>query len=1440
MPDDVQGVTSPMVYIGMLFSWFAWHVEDHDLHSMNFLHTGAPKTWYAVPAEYASKLEEIVRVQGYGGNVDRLEGFCMLGEKTTLLSPEILKASGVPCCRLVQYPGEYVVTFPRAYHVGFSHGFNCGEAANFATPQWLNVAKEAAVRRAAMNYLPMLSHQHLLYLLTMSFVSRIPRELLSDVRSSRLRDRKKEEREVMVKRAFLEDMANENRLLCTLLAKDSASYVVLWEPELLPSVNNGSLSFPSSQSLEEHGSVFEDNRREIFHSSRADKVLFHCRRGTTGVENGRPEETVNPHSVRYHSVSSPGIQKSSCGLEGMGFNVETLQDIDNGGDDLPCGLNVASGSLTCLACGVLGYPLMAIMQPSERAERELFPINSEEFHRSSGKSEHVNSTSSLLSTVRKLNADYSKEAGIMSVAQSNLDSSCILYPESGDHAPSTEASNAGCGFGSLNVDPKGRSSDFDTTIDGIGGMVSLPSSAHPDESCSDGQQCWVRSKELKNSMLVKEKGSEHGINKKWSTSNRSMRPRIFCLQHALEIEELLQCKGGGNMLIICHSDYNKIKAHAISVTEDIGIKFNCKDVPLESASSEDLNLINIAIDDDHDDHEDWTSKLGLNLRYCVKLRKQSSENQEQLPLALRGIFSNPSPTFISNLKWHSRKIRTPYKVIGMVETKSANDIKLEKDEPVKRSSNTDSLKETEAYQSHKCGRSDIANKHSGDPRAGTPEELSNKNEIGELTSRAAYVTKSGPAHFLNDHVENISVSVPTLSAESTHVCTDAQPEAKINVSYDINFTKSGDKMQDISTENLLSVPTISVECTHLSTDVRPEAKISVSDDIDFARSGSSVPFVNSHIGACIHPNGLNRKMAVCNSVLSQCPSSEMLQDLLITGKSCSNSKVCGLEKSEDEAGIMATEDDGQHEVVRGSDDSSSAHKFNEIINSVDSSTLRAVDHYEVLPEVSASGEDNFEGRLCNSECSDYESTSLSSLCNNFETQRQVSVAEEAEIDTTASSDNNSDTRQLDEVQLRVSVGGETETDTSVSTEYDSDTRQPELSVLRVSNVQTEKHSETYQEPHSASEMEENDTSSNMRQEIPCESELDGDCRIASSRRQKQVDSVSENEVNGCVNSFEVQHASETEERVNPDVTAVNSRKPPITLPSENIQSNGMHYLVETRTTGAHATGDKDHCLENSTEECRSVAVYKTYFRRNKRKRETENTTGGCTSSVQGLCEVLTYVRKNKRKREIENTIDGGNFSRFPSKVLTYVRRNKRKKEIGNPTNGGSTFIRGPCEGLRPRSGRTEFGQNEVRIVNKEAAKMVKKPKRVDRPVNQRGKVGNKGAHKCDIYKCGMRFKTEEELLLHKSNLCTYKGCGKHFSSHKYIVRHQIVHDDLRPLKCPWKDCNMSFKWSWARIEHIRTHTGERPYKCKVEGCGKTFRFVSAFSSHRRKSGHNVE
>jgi [histone H3]-trimethyl-L-lysine9/36 demethylase len=39
----VPGVTTPMTYFGMWKSFFAWHVEDADLMSVNYLHFGAAK-----------------------------------------------------------------------------------------------------------------------------------------------------------------------------------------------------------------------------------------------------------------------------------------------------------------------------------------------------------------------------------------------------------------------------------------------------------------------------------------------------------------------------------------------------------------------------------------------------------------------------------------------------------------------------------------------------------------------------------------------------------------------------------------------------------------------------------------------------------------------------------------------------------------------------------------------------------------------------------------------------------------------------------------------------------------------------------------------------------------------------------------------------------------------------------------------------------------------------------------------------------------------------------------------------------------------------------------------------------------------------------------------------------------------------------------------------
>lgn len=54
------------------------------------------------------------------------------------------------------------------FHYPCVTGYNCGEATNIATPRWLQVAKEAAIRRASTNCGPMVSHYQLLYELALS------------------------------------------------------------------------------------------------------------------------------------------------------------------------------------------------------------------------------------------------------------------------------------------------------------------------------------------------------------------------------------------------------------------------------------------------------------------------------------------------------------------------------------------------------------------------------------------------------------------------------------------------------------------------------------------------------------------------------------------------------------------------------------------------------------------------------------------------------------------------------------------------------------------------------------------------------------------------------------------------------------------------------------------------------------------------------------------------------------------------------------------------------------------------------------------------------------------------------------------------------------------------------------------------------------------------
>ncbi|XP_048228942.1 lysine-specific demethylase JMJ18 [Ricinus communis] len=131
---DISGVLVPWLYVGMCLSSFCWHVEDHHLYSLNYLHWGEPKIWYGVPGSHAANLENAMKKHLPDLFEEQPD---LLHELVTQLSPSVLKAEGVPVYRVVQHSGEFVLTFPRAYHSGFNCGFNCAEAVNVAPVDWL-------------------------------------------------------------------------------------------------------------------------------------------------------------------------------------------------------------------------------------------------------------------------------------------------------------------------------------------------------------------------------------------------------------------------------------------------------------------------------------------------------------------------------------------------------------------------------------------------------------------------------------------------------------------------------------------------------------------------------------------------------------------------------------------------------------------------------------------------------------------------------------------------------------------------------------------------------------------------------------------------------------------------------------------------------------------------------------------------------------------------------------------------------------------------------------------------------------------------------------------------------------------------------------------------------------------------------------------------------
>lgn len=155
---DISGMKIPWMYVGMCFATFCWHNEDHWSYSINYLHWGEPKTWYGVPGGRAEDFEKAMKKAApelFENQPD------LLHQLTTIMNPNVLMQAGVPVYRTDQQAGEFIVTFPRAYHAGFNQGYNFAEAVNFAPGDWIQIGRECIGNYSTLHRYCVFSHDEL-------------------------------------------------------------------------------------------------------------------------------------------------------------------------------------------------------------------------------------------------------------------------------------------------------------------------------------------------------------------------------------------------------------------------------------------------------------------------------------------------------------------------------------------------------------------------------------------------------------------------------------------------------------------------------------------------------------------------------------------------------------------------------------------------------------------------------------------------------------------------------------------------------------------------------------------------------------------------------------------------------------------------------------------------------------------------------------------------------------------------------------------------------------------------------------------------------------------------------------------------------------------------------------------------------------------------------
>ncbi|AMD22203.1 HGL137Cp [Eremothecium sinecaudum] len=140
LEEKVPGVNQSYLYAGLWKATFAWHLEDQDLYSINYLHFGMPKQWYSIPQEDSKKFYKFMKEQ-FPEESSNCKEF--LRHKMFMVSPKVLERNGIRCNNIIHRQHEFIITYPYGYHCGFNYGYNLAESVNFALESWIPIGEKA-------------------------------------------------------------------------------------------------------------------------------------------------------------------------------------------------------------------------------------------------------------------------------------------------------------------------------------------------------------------------------------------------------------------------------------------------------------------------------------------------------------------------------------------------------------------------------------------------------------------------------------------------------------------------------------------------------------------------------------------------------------------------------------------------------------------------------------------------------------------------------------------------------------------------------------------------------------------------------------------------------------------------------------------------------------------------------------------------------------------------------------------------------------------------------------------------------------------------------------------------------------------------------------------------------------------------------------------------